>query len=227
MVNKANLVLFALMLLGLGFILVACGSTMPTSLAPATSGLNSIDTILQSAVVGHIAYNAPTSMQLEQTVDIQLLLSPSASPEDLKKQIIEAGQITAAELLITPLMKAELKSDDPQAFIIQTFHDNAEQVVVTVESTEWRWAITAKKSGDQVLTLTLFRQVQYNGQTYWRMLETYKNKIHISVSLEQQLHRFDWKWLAGILLTTLLIPAIWRLIDQRKKKNADGGSEDS
>jgi hypothetical protein len=68
--------------------------------------------------------------------------------------------------------------------------------------------------------LTLFRQVQYNGQAYWRMLETYKNKIHISVSMEQRLRGFDWYWLAGILLTTLLIPAIWRFIDRRNKKNA-------
>ena len=226
MVKKANLVLFYLTLLCTGFILVGCGSAISTSLAPALSGLESIDNILQSAVMGHIAYNAPTTMQLEQTVDIQLLLSPSASPEDLKKQIVEAGQITEAELLVTPLMKAELKSDNPQVFVIQPFHDNAEQVVLTDASTEWRWSITAKKSGDQVLTLTLFRQVQYNGQTYWRMLEAYKNKIHIYVSVEQRLQYFDWKWLVGILLTTLLIPAIWRFIDQRNKKNTAGGSED-
>jgi hypothetical protein len=225
MVKKANLVLFTLTLFGMGFILVACGSAIPTSLAPASSGLDSIDNFLQNAVMGHIAYNAPTTMQLDQTVDIQLLLSPSASPEDLKKQIVEAGQVTAAELQVTPLMKAELISDDPQSFTIQAFHDNAEQVVLTDAPTEWRWSITAKKSGDQVLTLTLFRQIQYDGQTYWRMLETYKNKIHISVSLEQQLRKFDWYWLAGILLTTLLIPAIWRFIDRRNKKNAAGRSE--
>jgi hypothetical protein len=226
MVKRVNRFLFYLSLTITGIFLTACGQAIATSVAPAFSGFDSIDNILQRAVMGHIAYNAPASMQLEQTLDIQLLLSPSASPEDLKKQIVEAGQVTDAELLVTPLMKAELKADDPQAFVIQAFHDNAEQVVLTDESTEWRWAITAKKSGDQVLTLTLFRQVQYNGQTYWRMLETYKNKIHISVSMEQRLRRFDWKWLAGILLTTLLIPAIWRFIDQRSKRNVPSGTDD-
>jgi hypothetical protein len=29
------------------------------------------------------------------------------------------------------------------------------------------------------------------------------------------------------MLTTLLIPAIWRFIDRRKRKNAAGGAEDS
>jgi hypothetical protein len=164
-------------------------------------------------------------MQLDQTVDIQLLLSPSASPDDLKKQIVEAGQVTEAELQITPLMKAELISDDPQAFGIQAFQDNPEQVVVTDAPTQWRWSITAKKSGDQVLALTLYRQVQYNGQVYWRMLDTYKNIIHITVSAKQQLLQFDWKWLVGILLTAILIPALWRFVDQRNKKKARAGSK--
>ena len=168
--------------------------------------------------MGHIAYNTPVSMQLAQTVDIQMLLSPSASPEDLKKQIVEAGLVTAGELQVTPLMKAELVADDPQAFGVQAFQDNPEQVIVADAPTQWRWSVTAKKPGDQVLVLTVYRQIQYNGQAYWRMVETYKNTIHITVSAKQQLLQFDWKWLVGILLTAILIPALWRFIDLRKKK---------
>jgi hypothetical protein len=226
MVRRDSLVLIIpALVVSLVFILSACGSAVIPPSTPASAGLTSIDNILQSAVTGHIAYNAPAAMQLDQTVDIQLLLSPSTSPDDLKKQIVEAGQVTEAELQITPLMKAELISDDPQAFGIQAFQDNPEQVVVTDAPTQWRWSITAKKSGDQVLALTLYRQVQYNGQAYWRMLDTYKNTIHITVSAQQQLLQYDRKWLVGILLTALLIPALWRFIDQRNKKKARAGSK--
>ena len=226
MVRRDSLVLIIpALVVSLVFILSACGSAVIPPSTPASAGLTSIDNILQSAVTGHIAYNAPAAMQLDQTVDIQLLLSPSTSPDDLKKQIVEAGQVTEAELQITPLMKAELISDDPQAFGIQAFQDNPEQVVVTDAPTQWRWSITAKKSGDQVLALTLYRQVQYNGQVYWRMLDTYKNIIHITVSAKQQLLQFDWKWLVGILLTAILIPALWRFVDQRNKKKARAGSK--
>jgi hypothetical protein len=223
MVKKTNLVLLSLALASLVFVQVACGSSLPVAPAtPAPAGFTSIDNILQNAVMGHIAYNAPTGMQMDQTVEIQLLLSPSASPDELKKQIVEGGQVIEAELQITPLMKAELISDDPQAFTIQAFQDSPEQVVMADAATQWRWSITAKKSGDQVLALTLYRQVQYEGHAYWRMLETYKNTIHITVSPKQQLLQFDWKWLVGILLTAILIPALWRFIDQRnKKKKAD------
>jgi len=251
MVRKANLVLISIGVLSLGFIQFACNLStspqppativaVPTAAVPtiasastelpytpaAASGLQDIDNILQKAVMGHIAYNAPAAMQVEQTVDIQLLLSPSASPDDLKKQVVETGQVTAAEILVTPLMKAELISEDPQAFGIQPFQDKPEQVVLMDSPTQWRWSVTAKKSGNQVLTLTIFRQVQYNGQMYWRMLETYKNNIHITVNPIQPILHFDWKWLAGILLTAILIPALWRFIDQRnKKKEAAGGAK--
>lgn len=226
MVKKANLVWIILIIVGLVFILSACHGIVATPSNPASAGFTSIDNILQNSVTGHIAYNAPTALQLDQTVDIQLLLSPSASADDLKKQIVEAGQVTAAELQITPLMKAELISDDPQAFGIHAFQDKQEQVILSDSPTQWRWSITADKPGDQVLVLTLFRQIQYNGQTYWRMVETYKNTIHVTVSPKQQLLQFDWKWLAGILLTAILIPAFWRLIDRgKKRKKASGGAK--
>lgn len=223
--NKANLAMISLAIVSLVIILPACSGAdvTPSSVVPV--GMTSIDTVLQQAVSGHIAYNAPASMQLDQTVDIQLLLSPSASADDLKQQIDETGQVITSELQISPLMKAELISDDPQAFSIQAFQDSPEQVVLTDAPTQWRWSVTAKKSGQQVIELTLYRQIQYAGQTYWRMVQTYKNTIHITVSAKQQLLQFDWEWLAGILLTAILIPALWRFIDQRKKKKARAGSK--
>jgi hypothetical protein len=234
MVKKTNLVLIILALLSLGLAQIACGSSNPhpppTSISSsptqaASPGLDSIDNVLKNAVMGTIAYNAPAGMQVNQTVDIQLLLSPAASPEDLEQKIVEAGQVTAAELKVTPLMKAELISDDPEAFSIQAFQDSPEQVIVVDAPTQWRWSITAKKSGNQVLVLVLSRQIQLSGQAHWSMVETYKNTIHITVNPIQPIIDFDWKWLVGILLTAILIPAFWRFIDQRNKKNAAGGSE--
>jgi hypothetical protein len=53
---------------------------------------------------------------------------------------------------------------------------------------------------------------------YWRMVEIYENNIQVSISARQRFVNFDWKWLVGILLTAMLIPAFWRLIDRGKKK---------
>ena len=68
MVRKASLVLFTLAFVGLVFTLSGCASAVSPPSTPASAGLASIDNVLQSAVTGHIAYNAPTAMQLDQTV---------------------------------------------------------------------------------------------------------------------------------------------------------------
>ena len=230
MALKGNLILISLALLFLAGIQSACGSAVTATSVPPTpiesgpstpppgSALASIDSVLQNAVMGRIAYNAPSTMQLDHSLEIQLLLSPSAGPDELKNQIVETGQVTEAEVLVSPLMQAELLADDPAAFVIQPFLASPEQVVLADNPTEWRWSVTAKKAGSQVLTLLLKRQVLYNGEYTWRLVQTYKNTILISVSAGQQLQKFDWKWLAGILLTAILIPALWRIIDQRNKK---------
>ena len=72
----------------------------------------------------------------------------------------------------------------------------------------------------------MYRQVQYDCQSYWRMVETYKNAIHITISTKQFFLQFDWEWrVNGILLTAILIPALWRYIARRQKKKVRTGSK--
>jgi len=223
MKKKSLTIIFFSFLSSLLILQSACGGQTPAPTYPVSGippALDGISGVFQQAVQGHIAYNAPSAMQLDQTLDIQLLLSPIISAEELEQQIVELGQVVEAQIDVTPLMKAELKSTDAQAFVVQSLHDSPEQVVLTDSPTQWRWSITAKKSGDRLLTLILYRQVEYKGQPYWTMVETYRNTIHISVTPEQWLQNFDWKWLAGILLTAILIPALWRLIDRNQKKKS-------
>lgn len=71
----------------------------------------------------------------------------------------------------------------------------------------------------------MYRQVQYDCQSYWRMVETYKNAIHITISTKQFFLQFDWEWRVRILLTAILIPALWRYIARRQKKKVRTGSK--
>jgi len=177
-----------------------------------------IDDILRQSISASIAYNKPQSMRLGDTTTIELLLNPSLSPEALSTQVTESGQVTSASVQITPRMKAVLLSDDAQAFSIQPEQDNPEQLVSGTETTRWAWLVTAHKSGQQKLTLILYRLVQYQGQDYWREIESYQADIDVKVTVAQRLGSLDWKWIVGILITALLIPAFWRWLDQRKKR---------
>ena len=222
-------------------LLISCGSAATptessTSAPTATAIVNTpsvedqlaqIDDILRQSISASIAYNKPQSMRLGDTTTIELLLNPSLSPEALSTQVTESGQVTSASIQITPRMKATLLSDDAQAFSIQPEQDNPEQLVSGTETTRWAWLVTAHKSGQQRLTLILYRLVQYQGQNYWREIESYQADIDVKVTVAQRLGSLDWEWIVGILATALLIPAFWRWLDQRKKRKLGTESKET
>ena len=203
-------------------------TAMPTAVVNTPSigdQLAQIDDILKQSVSASIAYNKPQSMLLDETTTIELLLNPSLSPEALSTQVTASGQVASASVQITPRMKAYLIADDPAAFAIQSVHDNPEQLVSGTETTRWAWLVTAHKSGIQKLTLVLYRLVQYQGQDYWREIESYQADIEVNVTIAQRLGSVDWEWIAGILITAMLIPAFWRWMDYRKKKKLQPDSK--
>ena len=198
-------------------------SPMTTAIANTPSigdQLSQIDAILKQSISASIAYNRPQSMLLDETTTIDLLLNPSLSPEALSTQVTASGQVTSASVQITPRMKAYLIADDGAAFTIQAVHDNPEQLVSGTETTHWAWLVTARKSGLQKLTLVLYRLVQYGGQDYWREIESYQANIEVQVTISQRIQFLDWKWIIGILITALLIPAFWRWTDYQKERKS-------
>jgi hypothetical protein len=226
--KKVYLTLWLLILSTLLLLSAACGSNdsnaaperTPTPSLPPTlvTALQKIDEVLKAAIQGHASYAIPAEVQLDESMEVQLQVTPFATAEELNQQLMAMATAQEVDITITPLMKAELISADSQAFTIQALHASPEQVMLSDVPTEWRWSLTAKKSGSQTLMITLYRQVEYNGQYYWRTVETFENKIQVNMTAKQRFEKFDWKWLAGILLTALLIPAFWRLIDRKKKK---------
>ena len=209
-------------------ILTACGPGAATEGPPTEQVITEapsldeqmaqIDSVLKQTLTASIAYNKPASMNLDQTVTVELLLNPSLSPEVLSTQVTETGQVASTSIQITPRMKALLVANGSTAFVIQPIHDDPEQLVSSVDTTRWAWLVTAKEGGTQQLTLIIYRLVKYEGQDYWREVETYKADIDVKVTMSQRLQAFDWKWIAGIIITLIGIPALWRYIDRNNKR---------
>lgn len=200
--------------------------TFEPATVPATGGgtdslskiFDEIDKSLSESMKSSIAYNAPTSMNLDDSAVIELLLNPSLSPADLGKLVTEAGQVETATIDITPYMKAELISVDKDAFTIQQLHDNPIQPIGSKTVTKWEWAVDAKKAGQQKLTLVISRLVRAQGEDHWTIIQTYKSDVEVKVTIAQMLGSLDWKWILGILVTALIIPGFWRWNDQRLKQ---------
>ncbi len=189
----------------------------PTENTPSVD-FEKIDQAIQKGIEGNMAYNAPAQMELDAATTIQLLISASLSTEDLKEviQSTQTSPVESAQISLSPRMRAELKSADPDAFVIQALHASPEQLISSTEPTEWKWLLHAKKGGQQVLTLTVYRLVEYKGNEYWPET-SFEKTINIKVTVGDILNRVDWKWFLGLIIPALLIPAFWKWYDARKK----------
>lgn len=216
-------------------------ATQPASTPDATQTLlaafHQVDLQFQNTISSYIAYNAPQSMKLDETEVIELLLQPGSTAGDLSTQVVEQGgfvtseaepgvlfseqggemAIVTAEIEITDVMKAVLISPDPDAFQIQELHGSAEQPLSTLESTSWRWAVTAREEGTHTLELIIYRLLRVGEETYWRDVQTYDAKIEVKVSPFHFLKKWDWKWTLGVIVSLLQIPLVWSLLEKRKK----------
>lgn len=181
--------------------------------------IGEIDSQLNNAMRASIAFNdAPAQMNVDQTTFLTLLLSPSLTPEELADQIANEsdGLITVDSILVTPFMRADLQSDNPDAFKIAAIPNAPEQLIGSVEPTRWGWGVTALKPGEYTLHLTISRLVVFQGEETWRPVESYAKEMQVRITFQQRLARFDWQWLVALLLTAVL-PIYWRWKDKRSK----------
>jgi hypothetical protein len=84
----------------------------PSSLPPDPFML--IDQIMENMEWGNIAFNAPRSMNLEDTALIQLVLSLAKPIEELKKMIKAEGEREGARIRISNRMEARLSGPNFQ-----------------------------------------------------------------------------------------------------------------
>ncbi len=178
-----------------------------------------VDEILKQSMGASLAYNKPETMSLDETVTIELLLSPSVSPNQLGEQVTGAGSVATGVVEITPRMTAYLYTHDSSALIVQPLQDSPEQLVGESSTTKWSWSVKAVEGGIHTLTLKIFRLVKYDGKDYWREVNAYQSDIEVKVSLGQKLRALDWKWVFPTIATALLIPALWRWYDDQKKND--------
>ena len=202
-----------------------------------------MDAELKRYLQGSLSYTSPVTMKLDETFTVQLLLNPSLAPEELSTLLVEESglptstsasgelvtgsggvvNVVSNEIEITPRMKAVLLSEDPEAFDIQRLHDDDIQFISESTTTEWQWAIKAKKAGNQRLVIVISRLVKIDGVESWRLIETYKEDINVQVTALQRVKSWDWRWILTPIIVAMLTwlgTWFWRWYDERKKQNS-------
>jgi len=199
-----------------------------------------IDKQFKDNIKANIAFNKPEQMKKDGTAIVQLILNPSLSESALATQLVNQGGfvtstaepnvliapngekliVETSRIEITPRMKVVLKSQNPEVFTVTEMHDSAEQIISSVQTTTWRWSVTAKREGLHTLELIIYQLVTSDGKEFWHEVETYKANIEVEVTPTSWLDWFkslDWKW----IFATLLIPlagGLWAWWKNRNKK---------
>jgi len=174
---------------------------------------NIVDKLLEKMEFGAIVFNAPTDINIDDSHQIQLLLSLSETVENLKKSVTEQGEKVGATIRVNDRMEAHLSGDMFQITAITP----EIQAVSKSQQTEWKWEIHPKKEGKHKLHLTLTALLDIDGKSTPRAIKTFDKDIEVNVTATQKIDLFfknNWQW----LWAAVLVPVAGWLWKRNKKK---------
>ncbi|MCH8041410.1 MAG: hypothetical protein IH977_13865 [Nitrospinae bacterium] len=179
------------------------------SLPPRTN----IDLLLDEMEFGTIVFNVPTTINISDSPQIQLILSLSEAMDELKQSITEEGERIGATIRISNRMEARLSG-----YMFQITAITPEtQAVSKIRLTEWKWEIHPKEEGQHKLHLTLTALLEIDGHSTPRAIRTFSKNIEVNVTATQKIEFFfqsKWQW----LWAAILVPVAGWLWKRRKKQ---------
>lgn len=188
-------------------------SELPPGLYTYTPPEDNIDRLLDKMEFGAIAFNAPSNINIDDSPQIQLILSLAETVEMLKQSIVEEGEKEGATIKVSDRMEARLSGYKFQITAITP----EIQAVSKRHKTEWKWEIHPKEEGNHELHLTLTALLEINGRSTPRTIRTFDKIIDVNVTATQKIGRFfinNWEW----LWAAILVPVGGWLWKQKKKQ---------
>jgi hypothetical protein len=174
--------------------------------------VDEVDQELSKLRLANIAYNAPNSLHLGESAQIQLLLSAQKEVEELKTRLTELGERKGTTIKVSRRMEAHLAGT---GFKIEPLTDEI-QAVSSRLTTEWKWEVEPTKTGTQSLHLTLTALIDVSGEETAFSIKTFDTTIQIRVTWYDRVSDFfshNWQWLWAVILAPL---AAW-LARNRKR----------
>ncbi len=162
---------------------------------------NDVDMTLNE--LGAIAFNTPESINIEDSPQIQLILSLTETVEQLKKSITEKGKKIGATIEVNERMEARLSGS---MFEITAITSEI-QAISKNQQTEWKWEVCPKKKGQHKLYLTLTAFLESERHTTPRTIKTFTITIEVNVTATQEIDSFfgnNWQWLWAAILVPVV-----------------------
>lgn len=203
-----------------------CGRGPVLAVVPPS---NAVDSSVQQLPWAGSAFNTPETMLLDQTEVVVFVLDPTkvprVSPMGVRLPPAEAESLIATVVEVAgpavpvetrPLRYAErmVARLEGQAFEITPAGDQL-QAVSGTEVTEWTWEVTPRRTGRQILQLTVDALLLVAGRETPKRFRVLRKEIVVRVHWPRAIAGFvvdNWQWFAGGSAATMLtlIATWWR-----------------
>ena len=182
----------------------------PENGTAADTGTRVVDEILSQLKLGNVAFNTPSTINIQETVSIHVALSPSETAAVLEDRVEGPGEKVSQALQVSNNLEARLSGEGFRIVPV-----TSERQAVSSGITEWIWDVTPLTAGRHQLTLTIDALINVNGQTVPKTLRTFRKPIEVEVTATQRVgsvlsEHGKWLW------TTLLLPVFGWMAKRRK-----------
>ena len=170
--------------------------------ASTLGSTSNVDHILKRLEFGNFAFNAPKTMNLQDTAVIQVLLGLEKSIDELKQMIAPEGEKEGASIQVSDRMEARLSG--PKLAINAITPEI--QAVSRNHITAWKREVKPSSTGHLYLHLTLSAFLNLDGESTPRAFQTFDKVIDVEVTWSQQARSFfeeNWQWLWPAILAPI------------------------
>lgn len=189
---------------------------------------NSVDHILEELKKANIAFNAPETMKVNETVPIILLMSKALSGKDLSLKLSnlisdssKIGKTYWDIVKVSTKMEAHLSG---LGFIVKPITPVA-QLVREEKDTRWEWSVLAEEAGLRTLYLTLNAYVEYRDEKTTQTIQTYRKSVFVYVKPIDAIWAWINKnisWLTGLIGVIIgVVFAHWLTLMRENKKQEE------
>lgn len=169
--------------------------------------IEEVDRYIKDMRLANVVFNAPTTLNIEESFLVNLEISLQDDIEQLKKNVSDMGEQYSALISVSDSMEARLTGAD---FEINAITREV-QPVSNIANTEWKWNIQPKKEGESTLHLTLTALINLEDRESAFTVRTFDRNIVVTITPVQKIQSFaldHWEWLC----TAIFLPIIGWLV---------------
>lgn len=162
---------------------------------------NAVDKMKKNLEKAIIVYDTPSRMRKNVTQPVKLHMSPTKSIQELLTEF-SGKEKQSARIKYSNRTSVKLISGNKDAFEITSLAPNIQAIATLVsDENEWRWDVTALKTGEQFMHLTVTALIEVEGSETPIWTKTFDRKIKVFVTNSQLIKEFyveHWEYILGV-----------------------------